>query len=58
MIPSPTSRTRLHRRALLCAAASALLPAAAWAQDYPNRPIKPVVPLAASSSQRHSASPW
>jgi tripartite-type tricarboxylate transporter receptor subunit TctC len=39
------------RRALICAlAAAALLPSAAWAQPFPNRPLKLIVPFAAGGA--------
>jgi tripartite-type tricarboxylate transporter receptor subunit TctC len=47
---SPHPRLRRAPLAWLCALAGLLLPAATLAQDYPNRPIKLVVPLAAGST--------
>ena len=50
MTPSPLPSTCRSRLAFLCALAGLLLPAATLAQDYPNRPIKLIVPLAAGST--------
>jgi tripartite-type tricarboxylate transporter receptor subunit TctC len=42
---------RLNRRAAMTVlAGAALLPAAAWAQPFPNRPIKLIVPFAAGGA--------
>src|SRR5207247_5803532 len=48
--PMKTRANAMHRRALLSAMAlAALCPAAAWAQ-FPNRPLKLIVPFAAGGA--------
>jgi tripartite-type tricarboxylate transporter receptor subunit TctC len=47
MVPDPLRR----RVALLLAAASVLAPVAAWAEAFPNRPLRFIVPFTAGGSQ-------